>query len=166
MDVVVWIVIGLLAAGTLVLLWNRIVQFLQSTLLPLVRRLLGDTVADFAVNIVSFLDKRVCPAREVLLSAWKTFKYHVLAIRTVYKKRDAHTASATTEAFVRTAEGKVVKQTKEEVVAWHDLPDDIRQQMMAKATTTATVDDMDVVEGRLRERMQEEGMELTLADAT
>ncbi len=53
-----------------------------------------------------------------------------------------------------------------EDIAWHELPDDIRAQMMAQATDSASVDELGVVKRRLDERMAEEGMELMLGEAT
>ncbi len=156
------LIIATVTLLTLAFVWNHIIHFLQAILLPFCRRILGKRIGGLLTDLTVFLDGKACPAREVLRSAWSSFKFHVLGIQQTYQRVDASTVKETTVAHVRRPDNQVAVQTSVRTLDWHDVPPEIREQMARAAEQQIKVNSRDVIRDRMRTRVDEEAIELEL----
>ena len=161
-EALTYLVLGALALVALAFLWNHLVHFLQRVILPFCRKILGERIGNLLTELVVFLDGKVCPAREVLVSAWQSFQHSVLGIRQTYRRVSPSTVEEVTLAHLRTNDNKVAVQTSTRTLSWAEVPADIREQMARAAKEEVNVNAKEVVAERFKERVEEEGIELTL----
>jgi len=160
LTIAILVALGALAVAAF---WPWICDFLSAVAIPFIERRLGNRVGDVLRKLLAFLDKSVTPANRLLKQAWATFKYRVLSAEAVYEKTGSTTAKATTTINVRTNQDEVVRHTTEEVVPWADLPPAIRDKLLTKPGTKASLDVQQAVEQRMSERLEEEALDLGLA---
>lgn len=155
------IAILLVGAAAVTYLWAYVVELFQRYLIPFARQLLGEKVAGLITDLIVFLDGKVCPTRQAVGRAWDAFRKHVLGCKTVYTKQGASQAEARTHTLVRTPDGRLMERTEVREVPWQDIPADIREQMIEAQRQQAALNNLELVERRMRERCAEVGYELS-----
>jgi hypothetical protein len=157
-----------------VVMWIYIIELFSKVIIPMIRKGLGNQVADAVATIISWLDNPVSIVRGAVLDAWQQFKSGVLGIRTTWKmdraravetteviylldKGEAGTRTMTSEgmpsisASARLDNGEAEIQTTIRRVPREKLPPEIRAKMMRLGTDVAELDMMEALERRVKE---------------
>lgn len=136
---------GILAlAGITVLSWTLIVHQFSVTIIPLLRRAFGDTVANGVAMLIGKLDDAMTMTRRGLRDAWRVFTEKCLGWKTTFKKSSSSTVTAHSEAYVHTQDGKVLRRTSEEELNWEDVPEEIRHAFTRQGGRDEVVDSKEV----------------------
>lgn len=153
-----------LLLGATVYFWSHIADLFQKRIIPWFRARLGDSVADGIATVISWVDNKATMTQRLLRDAWQAINRHWLAGETEIHKEAADRAVITKTNYMLKPEGGVVRTTTEETVAWHDLPDNVRDAMLRQNTTQAKVDDKEAFRTLVEQRAAEEGLTLELAE--
>jgi hypothetical protein len=159
--VTVWIFIGAVLVPLVVtVMWPYITELFSRVIIPTIRKILGDQVADAVAAIVSWVDNPVSVGRGALLDAWRRFKSRVLGIKTTWKvERD--TAVETTEKYLLHENGREVEvMTSTRRVPRENLPSEIRARMMRMGTDVAELDVAGALQQQVAEKARERGIVL------
>jgi hypothetical protein len=170
-----WIIGGVLLPILItVVMWIYIIELFSKVIIPMIRKGLGNQVADAVATIVSWLDNPVSIVRGAVLDAWRQFKSGVLGIKTTWKTKrgraietteviylldNGETGNRTTTsegtpsrlATARLDNGEAEIQTTIRGVPREKLPPEIRAKMVRLGTDVAELDMMEALERRVKE---------------
>lgn len=144
-------------------LWPYIRNYIAERLIPWVRGKFNDEIANNIAVLIDFIDKIVTVARRNLKAGFEFFKTRILRMQSKYTKTSPTTAIKETETYLHTSDGKILKRTETEEVAWEDLPSEIRSEMIRMAAKEGTIDEKAAILTKAKERAAEEGIELEMA---
>lgn len=136
--------------------WEYIVQFMAEHIIPWIRQNLSNTLGDLLADLFSFLDGKMVPIKRMLKKLWTNFKENILGFKTEYTKIDTNTARKQTETFIRKDDNKVVKRVETEEIEWKDIPEEIREKMIQENVRKSKLDDLKIIEDKMRRRCEEE----------
>jgi len=149
----IYFVLGGIAAAVIIL-WPIIVDIIQQRIIPYVRRIMGNSVAEVLASFVCFLDRTITFVRRQAKKLLKYFQGVILKMDTTYIKLDENNMSATTQAYVNNS-GKVSKLTIEEEIAYEDVPADIREKMISLNFKKTTSNDLEIINKRAEDLIME-----------
>src|SRR5271165_5359968 len=95
----------ILGGALFVVLWPQIVHLFSTTIIPWVREVISDGVADSLATIICFADNRMVGTRSQIKSAYKTFKKTLLGCKSTYEKMDANAVTRKTFTIIRDPSG-------------------------------------------------------------
>lgn len=153
------------AAGLTLVSWAYIVHLFQVFLIPFLRSTLGDTVADAMASIVSKVDDAATFVQRQAKVAWQSFKTRVLRWNTTFKKKNADTVISQSEAYVQSADNKIMRKVVEEEVNWADLPEEIRKAYMTNGGAAQVVDSKAATIRMVEVSAADKGIDLNALDA-
>lgn len=153
-------ILAISAIALAVLTWNYIRSLFARTLIPAIRRVMGDSLADCIGTLFSLVDEPLTKTRRVARQLLATFQQQVLGIKTNFYWRDAATIEARTTSHLRKVDtGEILEQTTVTKLSPEDLPRDIRDALVRHRT--ADMDVRDVV----RQRVERDVLQLDTANA-
>jgi hypothetical protein len=146
-----------------VVLWRYITDLFSDHIIPLLRRQVGDSVADSVTSVITWLDKKISPGRAALAAAWRVFKQRVLGIKATYRKTSSTTVSVETVSLVRVDDTTAKKLTvSEQELPLDGMKDSVREQLIRNPSQPVVVDLRQDVEEFAKDRAQKEGLDLGL----
>lgn len=150
--------------GCLVALWSWVRKFFQDKVIPAVRNGLGDTWAEYIVDVIMFLDRPISAVRDKLTKIYRAFKTHVLGIRQKLTLVKPGVYNETIEADVFNPHTKTVEcMTHGPVrVNLFELPEPLRQALQDQKIKEAVLSWGEAVDQHLRQKAKEENIELVL----
>ena len=92
---------------------------------------------------------------------WKKFRDTILRVNSIYEKNDDGTYTKKTETIVRASPTTAKRQIVEETIGWEYLPAAVRDEMLARRTKQAELDERELVAEKVRQRAEEDGIELS-----
>jgi len=139
--------------------WEQILSFVRSTVLPWVERSFPELRESVATAFAK-LDGSVVTVRRAIISAWRSLKPHFISLMATFEETSDRVWVRRLVGYVRreiqgTPE-TVKKYEVEEEILWHDLPEDVREQILR----TGRAGKADVLQERDREVTRAE-MEMT-----
>lgn len=156
--------IGILVVAVLVavtVFWPWIRDFITENVIPWLREVTGSKeLVDMINDCLDWLDGKISITRKYVRKCWRAFEENVLAIKAEYTKTTATSGNRVEEVLIRTGDGTVVKKTIEEEIAWEDLPEEIRSQMLRENKKTASLNVKETILAKAKERAKEEGIQL------
>lgn len=147
-------------AALVVLLWRFLLAFLNGPVRDLLERVLGVANCGWYVSFLQWADRQITVVKRVVKAQWLKFRDTVLRVKSKYVKNEDGTYTKQTESLVRTSPTSGKRVVTEEVVGWEYLPKDILDEMLRMRAKEAELDDKAVIEERIRQRAEEEGIEL------
>lgn len=141
--------------------WNIIREFLNGPVRNLLEKLLGVKKCEWYANFLCWCDKKATPVRGVVKRQWRKFRDTVLYLKSKYTKNPDGTYTKEQETFVRIGPDKAHHIVTEETVDWEYLPDAVREEMLKRHTNTGEIEDRELVAEKVRQRAEEDGIELT-----
>ncbi len=142
------ITIAVLAvAGALfVAFWAHIQLAFQDHVIPFVREILGDSVAQGLVWIISKLDNAVTNVSKEIKRVWKAFRKHVLKSEELYERQGPNDTQRVRTTYVQGSDGKVMRRTETETLDWDEVPQAVRNSMVQNNTRAGRIDITEAVE--------------------
>jgi hypothetical protein len=113
--------------------------------------------------LVCWLDKQITPAAAMLRKGFALFQERILRMKRTYTKTSATTARSSTETIYKTDDGRFIRRTEEEEVAYEDLPAEIRGEMVRQNASAGTLDVRAAVIEKAEERARQDGIVLETA---
>jgi hypothetical protein len=156
------IVIGTAVVGFLTgaYFWPYIADAFAQTVIPFVRRHLGDPVANLLVTLITWIDRPMGFLHNTVQEAWRFFKQKVIRIKRIFVKTSPTEVKEKTEVWV--SNGKPFQQVLERELQWHEVPQEIRDEMIRNGLDTAEIDMKKSVEGMVVEQAKKQKIELTV----
>lgn len=136
--------------------WSWIVDFLNGPVRDLVEKCLGVEKSVWYVDFVIWLDGKACPVISRIEDVWRRFNQRVLKVRARYARCADGGFAKTTETVVAVDDKRARRVVTEEYVAYEDLPDPVRHEMIRKATQNADLDVKEVVRQKMNDRVGRE----------
>lgn len=147
--------------------WTKIVEFFSCTVIPWIRKNMGDTVADIIAEVIIFIDKGVVAVKktaESVLSKFKEYwkKLHKYILKKVreYIVNDNGTYTLKETVYIPcendSKSAKVITQQSE--VEWEHLPSEIRYERIQKNAQKMKLDDKKIMEHKLLENAEKNGV--------
>lgn len=153
-------ILAISALALAVMAWNYVRSTFARLIIPCIRRLLGDSIADSIGMIFSWIDEPVTKTRRVARQLFATFKRQVLGMHTNFYWRDAATIEARTTSHLCKAEtGEIFEQITVTTISPEDLPREIRDALVRHRE--AGMDLRDAV----CQRMERDVLQLDIAGA-
>ena len=143
--------------------WKYILAFLNGPVRDLLERLFGAKRCEWYVKFLQWADRQVAATSRFIKMYWRKFKDTVIRIKSKYTKNPDGTYTKRTESLIREKPEEMTARrvVTEETVNWEYLPDEVRAEMMRQRTNEAMMDDRVVVDAKIRERAEEEGISLS-----
>lgn len=123
-SLLVYFTLGVAGAFLIGYIWDHICYFFQKKVIPYVRRILGNTVADVLANIVMFANQTFTMPRRAIRASWDWFRHNVLKVTTTYDRKDDYVV-VTDTIVQRCGDSQIKKIELQEQVHWLDLPTDV-----------------------------------------
>lgn len=146
-------ILAALGAAVVLFFWTYIADFFQKQVIPLFRKVLGDTVANILAAFVSFCDKIASWTRQQIKQAWKWFQQRILGMKTHYDK-DLSQVKRNTITYSLNNEGKIIETVKTEILDWVEVPQKIRDKYIMENSVAFDVDDKSVIEGKFIDQVK------------
>lgn len=155
-------ILAVLTAAALVpKFWRYILSFLNGPVRDLLERLFGADRCSWYVKFLQWADKKATAAHRVIKMAWRKFRDTVLHMKSIYHKNEDGTYTKTSETFVRESPTSARHVVVEEQIDWAYLPNSVRDEMIRLRTKDAELDDRAVVDEKIRQRAEEDGIQLS-----
>lgn len=148
-------------AALLITFWNDIREFLNTVVRDFLEKIFGAGKCSWFVNFVQWCDHKITPIRRVVKMQWKKFRDTILRVNSIYEKNDDGTYTKKTETIVRASPTTAKRQIVEETIGWEYLPAAVRDEMLARRTKQAELDERELVAEKVRQRAEEDGIELS-----
>lgn len=153
-------------SGAFLYFWNNIREYLANHFRPWIAEKFGTKVGDALAELICWIDNRTTMIVRNLKSVVRFFKERVLGLKSNYKKISPHTVSHEREIYIHLDDGKVLKRKETTEMAYEDLPDSIRSEMIRQSKTDVTMDEkqftLDAVKKRAEEEQLHEIMEMAV----
>jgi len=151
------ITLGILTALAFTHFWGKLRDWLNARLRPLLTRKFGEKIGENFGKFLCWLDDGVVATRNFFRKIWRFFKERVLRMTRRYTVNPNQTVTNEGESIIHDENGNYVKITETVIENWEDLPSSIRQEMIRQNKKTAQLDEMEVLERKVRERAETEG---------
>lgn len=158
---IISLVVILGVAALLAACWKLVLEFLNGPVRDLLERLFGAEKCEWYGKFLSWCDKKVSAARRIVKMHWAKFRDTVLKINSTYTQNEDGTYTKRTETIVRKDEKSAKRVVTEETVGWEYLPDAVRAEMIKRRTNVGKIDDRELVAEKVRQRAEEERIELS-----
>ncbi len=142
-------------------LWNQIVYFCQTKLIPWTKKTFGQTAADVLANIVHYIDNCVVFSAQAVRAARAWLRAKLAKITTSYVKVGPSTVERNCETILRNDDGSGQRLVETRKLDWSELPPEIRAKIR-ETQAPVVVDDRDVLITRFDEKAEENGVALEL----
>jgi len=131
---------GVSIAATVVF-WNRILEWVQDSLLPWFHTNLP-SLAPYVEGAFVALDHLVVSAKRAAFAAWNYIRSFLLKATVYFEKRSSGWLRRTISYVRRSLEpnAPVYKKTEEQEVPYEELPGDIREQMLRSGRNSPAID--------------------------
>jgi hypothetical protein len=131
------LLLGVVAIGAIIALWNKILDWSRASLLPWLQRNLP-TIEDAVRDAFIWVDKYVAvPTRLLVKKAWGNLRNYLLKTVAQFERRTSSqwVRRVTSFVIVKLEQSKpVVKKVEiEHEVDWDDLPPEVKQSWMKNA---------------------------------
>ena len=154
--------IGAALAALAVACWPRLLEFLNGPVRDLLEKCFGAAKCEWYSNFLSWCDKKCAvPIRRTVKMQWKKFKDTVLRIKSVYRKNPGGSYTKQNETILRTGAETARRIVTEETIGYEDLPNEVREAMIKRRTKVGELDERALVAEKVRQRAEEDGIELT-----
>jgi hypothetical protein len=158
---IISMIVVLGAAVLLAKYWKIILDFLNGPIRDLLEKTFGQDKCRWYVDFLQWCDNKVTGAKRFVKMQWAKFKDTVLRIKSVYRKNEDGTYTKKNETILRTGEKTARRKVTEETIGWEYLPNEVRDEMLRRRTTEAELDERELVEEKVRQRAEEDGIELS-----
>jgi hypothetical protein len=128
--VVMWVAV---AAGIVLVaaFWKQIVNWANQQLATWLGDLFGKDVQEAFLFALAAVDHTVVLAQRGLV----LLRERLVSARVLFRQlRGGYEHEQVVQAEFRKADGEIVKMEAAEVVAWHELPDDVREKFIRRQT--------------------------------
>lgn len=148
----------------LVSFWKRILDFLNGPVRDLLERVFGAKRCGWYVKFLQWCDDKITPVARTVKMYWKKFKDTVINLKSIWRKNPDGTYEKETTTTTRTPDPKMAKKITvvESNIPWQDVPTPVRNEMIARRTKEAELDERALVVEKVRERAEEEGIALAV----
>lgn len=137
-------ILSMLLAGVAiaaVVFWNRILEWVQNSLLPWFYSNLP-SLAPYVADAFVALDHLVVSAKRAAFAAWNYIRTFLLKVTIHFEKRSSGWMRRIISYVRRSLEpnAPVYKKTEEQEVSYEELPDDIRERVLRSGRNSPATD--------------------------
>lgn len=143
-------------AGAFLYFWNNIREYLTIGFRPWIAEKFGVRVGDSFAELICWLDNKTTAIIRNLKGIIRFFKERVLGMKSNYKKISPHTVVHERESYIHLDDGKVLRRKETTEMAYEDLPDSIRSEMIRQCETEASMDEKQFTIDNIKRRAGEE----------
>lgn len=143
-------------AGAFLYFWNNIREYLTHSLRPWIAEKFGTRIGDSFAEMICWLDNKTTSVVRGLKGIVRFFKERVLGIKSTYKKVSPHVVAHEREVYVHLDDGRVLKRKETSEMAYEDLPDSIRNEMIRLNAVEASMDEKQFTMENIKKRAGEE----------
>ena len=161
MSLLAVVIVGVLVGAYF---WSYIVDAFQKHILPWCRENLSPGISGHIEGMFVWLDKKVTATKRAINESWALFSKSLLGSETRVARKSATEGIITRTDYLVTGEGKVKRRIAEQAVSWHELPDNLRDEMLRLGSSEAVMDNKAAIRDKVLERAAEEGMVLELVN--
>jgi len=134
-----WIVV--VAAGAVALLtftfWQQIVTWANQRLATWLAAIFGKDLLEAFLLVLAGLDKAVVSAKR----AAELLRTRLVSARLIFRRAtNGQAHEKILEAEVQKEDGEIVKLEAAELVAWHELPDEVREKFIRRQMENVTME--------------------------
>lgn len=128
------VVVFVIAATVAVVVWEKIVAWMQNSLFPWVEQNLPVKVVELVKQAFAAIDQVAVRIRNAVKQAWETLRRLLLKVVIQWEKQTSTkwVKRWTGWMIIRLKSGEIapVKRTEEEVLNWSELPPDVRESSL------------------------------------
>lgn len=130
------IIVGIfvIAATVAVVIWDKIVAWMQNSLFPWIENNLSPKVVELAKQAFAAIDRVAVSIRNTVKQAWEILRRLLLKVVMQWEKQTSTKwiKRWTGWMIIRLKSGEIapVKRTEEEVLNWSELPPDVRESSL------------------------------------
>lgn len=159
------LVVAVIITGVLLIgyFWGYIVEAFQKHIIPWCKDHLGPGIASLVEDMFVWLDKKVTATKRSIKEAWSAFARHIYGSETKVVRTNAVESTMTRTDIIITEDGKAKRRVAEQTVAWHELPENLRTEMLRMGTSNAIMDNKAAIRDMVAAKAAKEGMVLELA---
>lgn len=110
--------------------WPSIRNWFATDLIAFIREKISDECADYCVDVIAWLDKKICGIRRGFKTAWKFIKERILRMESDFSLDGNGNCSSTGTVIIDMGNGKAAKITKTEKVEFDSLPPEIQDELI------------------------------------
>jgi hypothetical protein len=141
--------------------WKTILDFLNGPVRNRLEKCFGQEKCQWYVNFLEWCDNKVTCAKRIVKMQWEKFKDTIWRIKSVYRKNPDGSYTKQNETILRTGAETARRIVTEETVGWEYLPNEVREEMLRRRTNEAELDERELVAEKVRQRAEEECIDLT-----
>ena len=148
----IWILPVVLAS---VLLWSYLRELFASSIIPCLRRVLGDTLADAVADVFVWLDGGVTRTRATVSRVLESFRTKVRGIKSTFTWTSPGEVTAKSSICLQKDSGKGrTMATSVRRIAFNDLPPEIKRAMVTRGIRQVEMDAKKAFEARVEEKLE------------
>ncbi len=137
-----WVIMAGLAAGLTVAFWQQIVSWANQKLAGWLSELFGEELRDAFLLVLAAADRSMV----IVQRAMTLVQARLVKARILFRQlQGGREHQKVVKAEMRRDDGQIIEMEAAEVVAWHELPDEVREKFIRRHAT------MVEMELRLRE---------------
>ena len=141
--------------------WPLIRNFFSTSLSKFIREKLGETFANYCIDVVAWLDKKIRGIRRGFKEAWLFVKKRILRMDTEVKVDENLNCVSKETALIDMGNGKVGKIVETHNVDFDKLPAEIQQEIIKQNFATdgyrhGKVDNKEIIQTMAAKRLEED----------
>jgi hypothetical protein len=143
--------------------WPYFADLCARTVIPFIRRKLGDAMAEPLATLLTLVDRPACICRKTMMSGWRFLTGRVNRLTSRYtRKSPTIYYERTTSHVVNPDSGKTMVHEVEYEIPWEDVPQQIRDEMNRTGARTGEVNVKGTVVDTLLREAEKQEIELTV----
>jgi hypothetical protein len=134
-----WVVIAAagLTVGLAIAFWQQIVTWANQQLAAWLAELFGSELRDAFLLILAAADRSVVIVQRAITDV----QARLIRARILFRQlRGGREHQKVVQAEMRRDDGQIVKLEAAEFVAWHELPDDVREKFIRRQTASVEME--------------------------
>lgn len=144
--------------------WHYIRDFFTGTVVPTLRKHLGDSIAEGVSKLIEFADKKLAPAHAQLKKYYHHFKQRIIDIKSTFVRdpQDKSRVKVRTTSYLLSdpAAQNVTMTTTEQDLDWSQVPEEIRENWIRTNSRYYRMDMKETADDQIRKRAAELSMDL------
>lgn len=141
--------------------WPRIRNFFSTSLSKFIREKLGETFANYCIDVVAWLDKNIRGIRRGFKEAWLFVKKRILRMDTEVMVDGNMDCVSKDTTLIDMGNGKVSKIVTTHNVVFDELPEEIQQEIIKQNFATdgyrhGKVDNKEIIQTMAAKRLEED----------
>ncbi len=127
-----WVIMAGLAAGLTVAFWQQIVSWANQKLAGWLSELFGEELRDAFLLVLAAADRSMV----IVQRAMTLVQARLVKARILFRQlQGGREHQKVVKAEMRRDDGQIIEMEAAEVVAWHELPDEVREKFIRRHAT-------------------------------